>query len=86
MTESIYGAFECVGEAQLAEAELLAFGINKADFRFNESGLRIMVLAKIGDAVDVRTIIERHGGRTEVDDIPDPGTIVQDPLEFNDRS
>jgi hypothetical protein len=84
MTETIYGIFDTVSQAQAAEAELSESGVSEADMRFDESGLKLTVIAKVEAAIDVRTVIERHGGQTEVDNLPDAGSIPSDPLEYSD--
>jgi hypothetical protein len=86
MTETIYAAFENESGARNAEAELVGGGISEANIKFEPVELRLTVLAEIDEAIKVRTIIEKHGGRTEVDNIADAGTIVQDPLEYSDPS
>jgi len=84
MSETIYGFFKTAIQAQAAEAEISEMGVRDSDIIVNDDDLRITVHAKVEIAVEVRSTIERHGGRVQVDDIPDPGTIPGDPLEFSE--
>ena len=85
MTETIYGKFITTNQAQGAVDELSESGINESNISFDASRLTVIVYAQIGAGIEVRSIIERHGGKTQVDDIPDAGTIPEDPLEYSDE-
>ncbi len=85
MTETIYAQFEAPANADAAIDELKSHGIEDTGIIYDEIGSVVTVRVDINDAIEVRTIIERHGGLTDVNDIPDVGTIPADPLQFSEE-
>jgi len=86
MTETISGKFSTANQAEAALAELEESGISESGITYEPLNATVVIRANINDAISVRTTIERHGGRTDVDNIPDAGTIPDDPLEFSEDS
>jgi hypothetical protein len=86
MTERIFGRFSSIDQANAALAELTESGIRDFSIRVDESGTLITIEAPTEKGLFLRSIIEHHGGSTQVDEISDPGAIPEDPMGYSDDS